>query len=175
MKVLKNNETNVIIVTDKENPDGYSLLGTDDSINDSNKSYVTGFENGAAVFGFIDQLKNSLLEKNKALHEKAIATYFGVIMFDGVEWDSSEKHLRNCNSELDEITKGTSIPPVQWMNKNNNIVELSESELIELKEKIATDLNLKGKELYQTKWSYREQINSSTTIDELNAIELIYE
>lgn len=74
--------------------------------------------------------------------------------------------LRSQNNLRGLIAVG--VEPVNFMTADNSVKSLSLEQLnVLLKESIEN-----GKKLYETKWKYRDMILNSSSIEELNAIEL---
>ena len=82
----------------------------------------------------------------------------------GFEADADEK----ANADVTGlVTLGES---ATFMDANNVAHELTIDELKVLQ----TEIIESGSKQYQVKWAYREQINAATTVDELNAIEVVF-
>lgn len=82
----------------------------------------------------------------------------------GFEADADEK----ANADVTGlVTLGES---ATFMDANNVAHELTIDELKILQ----TEIIESGSKQYQVKWAYREQINAATTVEELNAIEIVF-
>ena len=119
--------------------------------------------------------KTAKLSESSSKFDSLMSSYRGVITLNLIVWDSGQKYKNNCDITLREISKSNVVSPVTWRANDNTFYSLSEIELQALSDAIESDLYNQGIISYTDKWNYENQINSCSTIEEVEAIEINYQ
>lgn len=120
----------------------------------------------ADVAGRLDRVKENKRKAINAEREKRLNDL--TVMLDGVEYDADQEGRANVTATVSAINAGV-IPvpdPLSWRDFQNNTQSLSHAKLLEL----AGIMFAAVDSIYQTSWAIKSQIDSASTIEEVNAI-----